>query len=319
MPLWKDEALPAVTPPDLNIHAAGNTGIAYAWSFTARVPGPHVLVNALMHGNELCGAIALDRLLRAGIRPCRGTLSFTFANIDAFAQFHPRYPALGRFVAEDMNRLWSPAILAGSDDSAERRRVRSLWPLLATADRILDLHSMLHDRTPLMLAGQPAKAVQLARQIGLPGWIVTDPGHAAGPRLIDHPRFGDPGTEPVALLLECGQHSDPAAVAVALATTARFLAVTGAVAPADLAPWLPLAPTAAQILVQVTETITAMTEHFRFTNVVHGMDIIPKAGTVIAHDGDRPILSPYDDCILVMPAQQPVQHHTAVRLGRRVG
>lgn len=319
MPLWKDEAIPALTAPDLSTHAAGNRGIAYAWSFTAPAPGPHVLVNALMHGNELCGAIALDRLLTAGVRPCRGTLSFTFANVDAFAQFHPRYPALGRFVAEDMNRLWSPAILAGAGDSGERRRVRALWPLLATADLVLDLHSMLHDRDPLMLAGRPDKAVQLARRIGLPGWIITDTGHAAGPRLIDHPRFADPATSPVALLLECGQHWDPAAADVALAVTARFLAVTGAVAPADLARWLPAGPHAPQQQVVVTETITAMTEHFRFTGVVQGMDIVPRAGTVIAHDGDRPILSPYNDCILVMPAQQPVRHHTAVRLGRRVG
>jgi hypothetical protein len=35
-------------------------------------PGPHVVVAALTHGNEICGAIALDRLFRAKIRPRRG-------------------------------------------------------------------------------------------------------------------------------------------------------------------------------------------------------------------------------------------------------
>ena len=34
--------------------------------------GPHVLVQALTHGNEVCGAIALDWLLGEGFRPTRG-------------------------------------------------------------------------------------------------------------------------------------------------------------------------------------------------------------------------------------------------------
>ncbi len=38
----------------------------------AATPGPHVLVNALTHGNEICGALALDQLFKSGLRPaCR--------------------------------------------------------------------------------------------------------------------------------------------------------------------------------------------------------------------------------------------------------
>ena len=71
------ESSPAPLPPievefpDLSPHAAGNTGIAYAWSFAARRVGPHVLLQALTHGNEVCGAIALDWMLREGMRPAR--------------------------------------------------------------------------------------------------------------------------------------------------------------------------------------------------------------------------------------------------------
>src|SRR5215469_16815372 len=76
-----------LTPPDLSPYRAGNTGIPYAWSFAAAAPGPHVMLNALTHGNEICGAIALDRLLRAGLRPARGKLTFCFANVAAYEGF----------------------------------------------------------------------------------------------------------------------------------------------------------------------------------------------------------------------------------------
>ena len=51
--------------PDLARSAAGNSGIGYVWTFAPSRPGPHLLLQALTHGNEVCGAIALDRLLRS--------------------------------------------------------------------------------------------------------------------------------------------------------------------------------------------------------------------------------------------------------------
>ena len=38
--------------PSLGRWRAGNTGIAGVWTFAADTPGPHVMVNALTHGNE---------------------------------------------------------------------------------------------------------------------------------------------------------------------------------------------------------------------------------------------------------------------------
>jgi hypothetical protein len=37
---------------------------------------------------------------------------------------------------------------------------------------------------------------------------------------------------------------------------------------------------------------------------------------VLAHDGDVPVLAPYDDCVLIMPTRRPKAGETAVRLGR---
>ena len=50
-------------PDPLSRWAPGNTGTPYVWSFDSGLSGPQVMVQALTHGNEICGAIALDALL----------------------------------------------------------------------------------------------------------------------------------------------------------------------------------------------------------------------------------------------------------------
>ncbi len=69
--------------PDISAYATGNAGVPYVHTFDSGVPGPHVMVNALTHGNEVCGAITVKALLDLGLRPRRGRLTLAFANVDA--------------------------------------------------------------------------------------------------------------------------------------------------------------------------------------------------------------------------------------------
>jgi predicted deacylase len=50
--------------PDISPYRTGNTGVDYVHTFESGKPGPHVMVSAVVHGNELCGAIALEFLLQ---------------------------------------------------------------------------------------------------------------------------------------------------------------------------------------------------------------------------------------------------------------
>jgi predicted deacylase len=298
--------------------AAGNTGIPYVTTFDSRRPGPHVLVNALTHGNELCGAVALDRLLRDGIRPAAGKLSLSFANIAAYRTFDPANPSAARFIDEDFNRLWDEATLDGPRDSAELRRARALRPVVEAADYLLDIHSMQHATAALMLAGLTDKSLALARRVGVPAIVVRDKGHAAGPRMRDFGAFDDPASRKTALLVECGQHWERRAAEVAMETTLRFLAVLGVLPPADAARVLgtPLPP---QRVVSVTDAVTIASERFEFAEDYRGLEVIARAGTVIARDGGREIRTPYDDCVLIMPSRRLLRGQTAVRLGRFSG
>ena len=303
-----------IEPPDITPYCVGNTGIDYVWSFAAAEPGPHVVISALIHGNEICGAIALDHLLRASVRPVKGKLTLAFANVAAYRSFNRIDPNAARYLDEDMNRVWNPANLDGPRMSSELRRARALRPVVDTADILLDIHSMTLASMPLMLTGMARKHLEFARRVGVPALLVRDSGHAAGPRLRDYSRFDDPATPPISLLVECGHHWARGTAEVAIETSWRFLAAAGVLAPSEAARWLER-PAAPQQTVLVTHRITADSDDFSFDKEYLGLEVIPRAGTVIAREGGKIIRTPYDNCVLVMPTRRFAKGQTAVRLG----
>jgi predicted deacylase len=307
-----------LTPPDIEPYRAGNTGTEYVSSFAAAAPGPHVLVCGLTHGNEICGAIVLDRLLAAGVRPRRGRLTLAFNNIAAYREFDPRYPVASRYIDEDFNRLWSEATLDGPRHSVELDRARALRPFVDAADFLLDLHSMQYATAPLMLAGLLPRSRALARRVGIPELIMCDKGHAAGPRMRDYAGFGDPAAAKTALLIEAGQHWERRAAEVATDVTLRFLIALDVVTRDDVAA-LGQADFDAQPrqrVIEVTEAVTIAGERFDFAGDFRGLEVLPEKGTLIGRDGDREVRTPYDNCVLVMPSRRLVRGQTAVRLGR---
>jgi predicted deacylase len=307
-----------IAAPDLGTHRCGNSDIAGVTTFESGRPGPHVVITALVHGNELCGAWALLRLLERKIRPCRGRLSLAFVNLAAFDAFDPGNPKASRYVDEDLNRVWSPATLDGPRRSRELERAREIRPLIERADFLLDIHSMQSAAPPLLLTGVTDKGRRLAAAMGFPGCIVADAGHRNGARIRDFGAFGDPDSPRTAVLVECGQHWAKRSVGVAIASCRQFLAALEVVEP-KLLDRLSRAPARKpQRVVEVTEAVTVAAGRFRFTREYRGLEVIPEAGTVIAYDGTLPIRTPYDECVLIMPSRRLAPGYTAVRLGRFV-
>lgn len=309
--------------PDISEWANGNTGFKYVWTFKADAPGPHVCVNALVHGNEVCGAIAGDWLLRelaAGaqpVTPLRGTLSVAFANVDAYLSFDATKPFNSRCVDEDFNRLWDEATLDGHRDSRELRRARQLRPFYDTVDHLLDLHSMLEPAPPISLAGDTEKGLALARAIGAPEHILVDSGHAAGKRLRDYAGFGDPISAKSAVLIECGQHWEAAVGDVAKEVTLRFLQHFHVLD----SNWidrhlLATASTPSQRVVDISTVVTHTNATFHWIRPVQGLEVIADAGTLIAMDGKHEVRTPHADAVFVMPVPHPRAGQTAVRIGR---
>ena len=302
-----------VLPRDLSAYKAGNTGIPYVHRFESGRPGPHVLVNALTHGNELCGMTAATYLLDRGIRPRVGTLTVSFANVAAYESFNRDKPFESRQLVHNLNRIWSAEQLEGSEDSPELRRARELRPVVAAADHILDLHSTSQDVEPFWVYPDFARNAEAALAIGRPSvHLVMPDGLGSGTPVIQHGRHGiaDSGAG-VAMVAECGQHFRQATSDLAVQVTLDFLGHFGLI---EREP--PVGRTQPQRRYRLLRTYVVMTPEFRFTRPVKGFETFA-AGELIATDGAEEIRAP-EDITILMPTREPIVGREGVYIARAI-
>ncbi|WP_353667732.1 M14 family metallopeptidase [Marinomonas sp. THO17] len=303
--------------PDITPYAEGNGDIPYVYQFDSGLPGPHVMINSLTHGNEVCGAVVVKALIDLGIRPSHGKLTLAFANVAAYQAFDAQHPDASRFVDQDLNRVWTNQLLDDlSQQSCELARARQLRPVIDDVDFLLDIHSMHEACPPLNVCGPLKKGLTLASQQQSPAWIIRDEGHPEGCRLRDYNAFGDPNSPKNALLVECGQHWQASSIDVAKDVTARFLLLHNIVDKNDIpTDWFqPLDPKLK--VVKVTEPVVATSMDFRFSDDFTGLETFPQAGSLIAWQNEQQIVTPYPNCVLVMPSIRQLRPGvTVVRFG----
>ncbi|HSW04039.1 succinylglutamate desuccinylase/aspartoacylase domain-containing protein [Aquabacterium sp.] len=300
-----------VLPRDLSAYRRGNVGIDYVHRFESGRPGPHVLVNALTHGNEFCGMVAATHLLDSGVRPLIGTLTVSFANVAAYESFDPARPLDSRQLVHNLNRIWSPAWLDGSDDSPELRRARELRPVVAAADHMLDLHSTSTDVQPFWVYPQFERNAAAALAIGRPAvHLVMPQGLGSGTPLIQHGRHGDAAGEGVALVAECGGHFRRASSEFAVEVTHQFLGHFGLIEHAPQA-------SVPQQRFELLQTWVVKTPEFRFARPLIGFETFGR-GELIASDGADEVRAPCDDCTILMPTRKPIVGREGVYLSRPI-
>ncbi len=160
-----------------------------------------------------------------------------------------------------------------------------------------------------MVCAKSEKSVALARRMGAPADLLLDTGHPAGLRMIERGAFSDPASPRTAVLIECGQHWAKSSVDVAIDTCYRFLSVTGLLERSF--------SFVNQKVIRVTEPVVAKTMSFRFASPWKGLEVVKKAGSLVATDDGKEWRTPYDDCIMVMPSVRHLKPGTTmVRLGR---
>ena len=308
-----------IEPVDITAYKVGNTGVPYVTCFDSGKPGPHVMVMAVTHGNELCGAIAVDWLFKQHVRPKLGKLTLGFSNWRAYQNFDAEVPLASRFVDEDINRVWDRMVLDGDQMTAELERARELRPMIDEIDYLLDIHSMASFCEPLVLSGPHRKGRDFARAVAIPEYVVCDEGHAAGKRMRDYGSFGDPASHKNALLVECGQHWEQQSAKVAHDVTLRFLGHCNLVGRDFVDSNLNDTTKPEQKIIEVSGpyTITA-DQPFNWKDEYVGFEVIEKAGTALGWDGSKKVTSPYDNCVLIMPNRIKGKGHSAVRFGRYV-
>ncbi len=299
-----------VLPRDLSAYRQGNVGVDHVHRFESGVPGPHVLVNALTHGNEFCGMVAACHLLDTGVRPLRGTLTVSFANVAAYETFDPQRPFDSRQITHNFNRIWSQEWLDGEQDSVELRRARAMRPVVAAADHILDLHSTSQDVVPFWVYPDFARNARVASAMAAPSvHLVMPQGLGSGMPVIQHGLHGQANsTAGAALVAECGQHFKQSSADLAIEVTLDFLGHFGLIERPSRAPVVPRR-------FELLRTHVVAHADFRFTRPVIGFETFAQ-GELIAMDGDEPIHAPCDDCTLFMPTREPIVGREGVYLTR---
>lgn len=306
-----------IHPVPLDAWEASATGVPWVQERVAPEPGPDVLITALVHGNEYAGALVLDELLSSGLGPRRGRITAVFCNMAAYGRFDPAEPDASRYVCEDFNRLWSPQVIDAPPLGVERQRAQAIRPFVDRATHLLDLHSMHEPGAPLLITGALPRNVALAQRLGSGAQVVMDRGHADGVRMRDYAGFGDPAGEKLALLLEAGQHWERSAVHTTRNVLMRFLVSVGSLDRADIPPGWLQADAVSSPPVAVTHRVVAHTMDFEFVQTYRGGELIRHEGSTIARDGQNLVVTPYDDCILVMPSVRQLRPGvTTVRFGR---
>jgi len=276
--------------------------------FSSLHEGPRLIVLGAVHGNEVAGTRAIERVLAelsgGALTLARGQLSLVpVTNALAYR--------LGQRNGErNLNRNLRPT---DTPQDHEDRIANRLCPLLAGHDVLLDLHTFAAASAPFAMLGptdnsgplepfaQAAREQALALRLGVgrivEGWLSTyalgvqerlarTPPQSRAGLLSTDPSYGVGTTEYMrsqggyAITLECGQHADPAAPEVAYRAIRNTLAQLGLVD--EVAP----PPAAAVELLTLTRVVDRLHPQDAFARVWASFDVL-RAGDLIAtrHDG----------------------------------
>lgn len=286
--------------------------------------GPKLLVLGAVHGNEICGARAIERIIG---ELDRGELALTRGQLTFIPITNPlAYHKVQRMGDRNLNRNLRPT---ESPIDFEDRIANALCPILEAHDVLLDLHSFHTGGEPFAMLGpqdndgtlepfaHAAEEEALALSVGprriVEGWLDT---YARGVEnrlayanvspdlraqmLSTDPSYGVGTTEYMrahggyAVTLECGQHNDPAAPEVAYQAIRRTLGLLGL---ADLpAPDRHPAPEVLRLI----DVIDRLHPEDQFAQAWKSFDKV-KAGEAIGRRHDGTVVTAPRDGHVVFP------------------
>ena len=227
-----------------------------------------------MHGNEPCGALAIQRIAglfeSRALVPARGTVLLIHAN-PAATKVGRRHTVDG----VDLNRLWDFGFcetLRPEAWSYEHQRALELRDVLGELDVFLDLHSAKTPTPAFGVSNGEGNVDVLAERIGI-SFLVQSWYGLADKVIIGFLKLaGVP-----ALSVECGAHRDPEIAEKAVAIAMSFLRATGAIEDGEPADVRELKR------VHVVETITRPSREFHFAAPWKGFQRL-ESGTLLGRD-----------------------------------
>jgi uncharacterized protein len=260
-------------------------------TFDSGKKGPVFLVLGSVHGDEKCGTHAIGRAvmeLRSGIFSLKSGKLVTVPICNPGA-----YRLNQRYVDANLNRV----IKKHADPQAyEHKIANELTDIIASADVVLDLHSYTSGVRPFLFIeyDQPEEKA-FAAALNIPYWVTGWSALYEGQKDLWQ---GDTisytfGAGKMGVLVECGQHDDPAAATVGYNCIRNALAYLGMAEPAG---------EAEKIAPQVTKMTSMLVKQKEGRMLKHWQHLDPVAkGTPIVQYDDGDIYAAPADGVLVMP------------------
>jgi predicted deacylase len=281
--------------------------------------GVKLIILGAVHGNEVCGTRAIERLISeidsGALRIARGTLTLVPVT-------NPLAYALKRRQGDrNLNRNLRPN---PDPQDFEDRIANALCPLLDAHEVLLDLHSFHTGGQPFVMLGprdnagplepfqHAAAETQLAAHLGVSrvveGWLDTyalgvnrrrERKPDANPLLLDA-AYGVGTTEYMrsrggyGVTLECGQHEDPQAPEVAYRAIRQTLALL------QLIDAPPETPTQTFEVLRLEDVIDLEDSGDTFVREWQSFDPV-KAGDLIGHRHDGSEVRVEHDGFIVFP------------------
>jgi predicted deacylase len=288
-------------------------------SYAGPEPGTRLVVVGAVHGDEICGTRAIERVVAeidaGALRLRAGRVTFVpVANPLAYAERR-------RAGDRNLNRKLAPT---ATPREYEDHVANWLCPLLAGHEVLLDLHSFRSPGTPFVFLGPPdnveplepfaqaAREEALALRLGVAravdGWLTTYASGIARRREVAasfpdaaldlDPTYGVGTTEYMrsvggcAVTLECGRHDDPEAIGVAYRAILNTLAHLGLSDAADPPP----APRMESL--RLCEVIDKRADGDGFAKAWRSFDAVATGDRIGTRADGAPVVAPLDGVIV---------------------
>jgi succinylglutamate desuccinylase len=273
---------------------------------TTDAPGPRVVMFSGVHGDEISGIHAVEKLffdLFSGARTLRkGSLTLARGNAHAIA-------AERRYVTYNLNRMYKDAYGPEIDrNEYEYTRAQELKSILRECDYFLDLHSAPIAQEPFLIAER--HAIAFFARLGLPhiimGWNKFSGGTTGG----DGENYAN-AHGAIAATLESGSHFEKRSNDVAYRTVLAMLSLLDMIEPvAD-------EKRAEAEVIDMYAVVTKEADDFRYAGDVANFQRFAR-GEAFAFQNGKPLTVGEDSILLIpMKPEDTRVHEEVCYLGRR--
>lgn len=249
-----------------------------------------------VHGDEICGPIALSKILPT-LKIERGRVLFGYGNPKAIK-------ARVRHFEADLNRMFKPEeiLSAREPNSYEYNRAKFLREYLDQADALLDIHSSSNPNSqPFIICEENAKDIRkyLPFDLVVSGFDAIEPG-GTDYYMNKQSKIG--------ICIECGNSNDPKAISLAEKSILEFLKARGHIS-GELKRYQ-------QDLINMYSLYLTKTNDFRLVKNFADFESVSQ-GQPIGIDSKQPVQADRDGIILFAQSKKVVGEE-AFLLGEKI-